>query len=319
MPQPICLIISRQNDSHTDVVSQKLRSRGVEFAICDSAAPLAGRPMTIGSESEILHLPTEPVGAKLGSVRTVWLRRPQPTEGVAPVVNAERELLLRGIWMALADRQWINPLAADRAAHHKPYQLAVARAVGLSVPRTLVTNDPGSVVPFADECNGRIVYKTCEPARRRINDQISAVYTSAVPYDHLKQLSSRVTLGPCIFQEHLDIESELRVTVFGPHIFTAEIVAGDRPQPDWRRDVGAARITSARLEDVVERQVRDMLVRLNLVVGCIDLAKCKSGEVVFLELNPSGQWYWIEQRTGLPLLSAFVDLVTASDGLPCGS
>jgi hypothetical protein len=34
---------------------------------------------------------------------------------------------------------------------------------------------------------------------------------------------------------------------------------------------------------------------------------------VFLEINPAGQWLFVEQRTGQPMTEAFVRLLAAKD------
>jgi hypothetical protein len=34
---------------------------------------------------------------------------------------------------------------------------------------------------------------------------------------------------------------------------------------------------------------------------------------VFLEINPNGQWGWIEQELGTPISDAIVDLLSAVD------
>jgi hypothetical protein len=33
------------------------------------------------------------------------------------------------------------------------------------------------------------------------------------------------------------------------------------------------------------------------------------GEYVFLELNPNGQWLWLEHELGLPLVATMADLL----------
>jgi hypothetical protein len=52
-----------------------------------------------------------------------------------------------------------------------------------------------------------------------------------------------------------------------------------------------------------------MLGRLGLVFGCFDFVESDGGRLLFLEVNPAGQWYWIEQRTGLPLLESFTKML----------
>ena len=49
-------------------------------------------------------------------------------------------------------------------------------------------------------------------------------------------------------------------------------------------------------------------------VGSRDLASylivTPAGEFVFLELNPNGQWLWLELALGLPLVTSMADLLT---------
>lgn len=41
--------------------------------------------------------------------------------------------------------------------------------------------------------------------------------------------------------------------------------------------------------------------------GVLDFLVTPAGEWYFLEINPNGQWAWIEQETGLPISSAIAD------------
>jgi glutathione synthase/RimK-type ligase-like ATP-grasp enzyme len=44
--------------------------------------------------------------------------------------------------------------------------------------------------------------------------------------------------------------------------------------------------------------------RLGLVYGAIDMRRTADGRYVFLEINPAGQWLFIEERTKQPITSA---------------
>lgn len=47
--------------------------------------------------------------------------------------------------------------------------------------------------------------------------------------------------------------------------------------------------------------------RITLKFGAIDLIKDKDGNYVFLEINPNGQWAWVQTQTGLPIAEAIID------------
>ncbi|MEV4245300.1 hypothetical protein AB0J63_18065 [Streptosporangium canum] len=46
-----------------------------------------------------------------------------------------------------------------------------------------------------------------------------------------------------------------------------------------------------------------------LTYGAIDLILTPDGRYVFLEINPNGQFLWIEDATGLPIGAAIGDLL----------
>jgi glutathione synthase/RimK-type ligase-like ATP-grasp enzyme len=65
--------------------------------------------------------------------------------------------------------------------------------------------------------------------------------------------------------------------------------------------------------EVQERCVR-LVEKLELCYGAIDLIPTPDGRYVFIEINPSGQYLWIENETGLPITAAICDLLMAGRG-----
>jgi hypothetical protein len=53
--------------------------------------------------------------------------------------------------------------------------------------------------------------------------------------------------------------------------------------------------------------------RVGLLFGCVDMIVHSYGSYVFLELNPNGQWFWMQECTGLPLLQEFTNLLLAQN------
>ena len=52
-----------------------------------------------------------------------------------------------------------------------------------------------------------------------------------------------------------------------------------------------------------------LLRALNLAFGAIDMILTPAGEYVFLEINPNGQWAWIQQCTGAEMSGCLIDLL----------
>ena len=49
--------------------------------------------------------------------------------------------------------------------------------------------------------------------------------------------------------------------------------------------------------------------KLGLLVSSIDFVQSKNGELFFLEINPIGDWNWIEKHTNLPITKSIFDLM----------
>lgn len=63
------------------------------------------------------------------------------------------------------------------------------------------------------------------------------------------------------------------------------------------------------LPDWLKAKIHAMLQQMGLVFGCLDFVVTPDGRFVFLELNPNGQWYWVEEATGMPLVDNFTEML----------
>ena len=70
---------------------------------------------------------------------------------------------------------------------------------------------------------------------------------------------------------------------------------------DCRIDIASARIEAVALPPDIETLVRALTRRLGLVYGAIDMRLAPDGRYVFLEINPAGQWLYIEVVSGQPI------------------
>jgi glutathione synthase/RimK-type ligase-like ATP-grasp enzyme len=242
----------------------------------------------------------------LADVRAVWYRRPQPF-GIAPYLTRpshrafaynEAHEAVAGLWQTL-DVFWMNHPTRDEVAARKAYQLKVAVASGLEIPRTLISNDPDEVRRYLDERGSQeTIYKSFSATELEWRE------TRLVGTDELTVLD-QVRHAPVIFQEYVPAVVDLRVTVVGDDIFAAGIHSQDtRYRVDFRIDMNRASIEAHSLPGDVESCVRDLIRRLGLVYGAIDMRLTPDGRYVFLEVNPAGQWLFIEGRTGQPITAA---------------
>jgi glutathione synthase/RimK-type ligase-like ATP-grasp enzyme len=216
---------------------------------------------------------------------------------------------LRGLWYSLDSCHWISDPNAIRKAEHKVYQLGEAERLGFKVPRTVITNDPSEVEKFFQTCPHGMVVK---PLYLGFVNQPGApltIFTSVVSETDLKDIGS-VRFNPCIFQEKVPKRFDLRVTIVGERVFSAAIEAGSLPPniPDWRfAPIEKLHHKKYDLPVDVEVSCFQLVKRLGLDFGAIDLAVTEDGTHFFFEINPNGQWAWLETVLDFPISEALVD------------
>jgi glutathione synthase/RimK-type ligase-like ATP-grasp enzyme len=212
-------------------------------------------------------------------------------------------------------RFWINPIAAKLRSDRKPVQLANAMEVGLRIPRTLLSNDPERIRNFYRENDKRIVYKPLTAASWVSDDKAFATYTTRVT-DELLRNDASLSNAPGIYQECIEKEFELRITVIGRSIFAAKLESQKDGfyLTDWRANQLDHKMPCAvfQLPLEIEEKCFALMDRLGIVFGCIDMVATPEGGYVFLEVNEMGQFLWIEDANpDFPLLDCFVNFLAA--------
>ncbi len=250
----------------------------------------------------------------------VWYRRPTPPvlpptlhPGDRDVARRECDELMAGLYLLAApDAFWVNP-PPIRRAELKPVQLREATRAGLVIPRTLMSNDPERIRRFLAEHRGRTVYKPFFPAQWDHGDRVALLMTNEVRLEDLPS-DDVLRLTPGIFQEKIEKAHELRVTILGEHVVTARLLSqeSEATRVDWRAGAGKIRVEPGRLPEGVEQACLGLMKSLGIVFGCFDFIVTPEGEHVFLEVNPAGQFLWVEEACpDLPLLAPFVDFLLA--------
>jgi len=224
----------------------------------------------------------------------------------------ESAAALKGFLDALHDARWVNDLQRERAAENKQRQLRLAARAGLRVPRTLVTNDPAAARQFFAETEGRTVAKMLSSFAVYDEGRELVVFTNPLKPEDLADLSG-LSLCPVTFQELLPKSLELRVTVVGHRVMSAALDSqvSARAAHDWRCD-GLRMIQDWRpyqLPLEVEEKILPLMDYFSLNYGAIDIILTPDGRHVFLELNPSGAFFWLERAPGLPISHAIADLL----------
>ena len=314
---------SNDNDSVTRVAEAIARKGGHAIRFDTDRYPTDVRLTAYygNAGDERLTLTNEDGEFDLREVTAIWHRR--LSFGVQLPAELDSQLRHASIGEARAAAHGMlaslkcfrmDHLRHIRHAENKQLQLQVARELGLDTPRTLTTNDPAAVRAFAKSCDDGMVTKMLSSFAIYDEGKELVVFTNPVKPEDLEDLSG-LHLCPATFQELLSKSLEIRVTVVGQHVMSAAVDSqvSERATHDWRRD-GLRMIQDWRpyqLPSEVEEKVLRLMDYFSLNYGAIDIILTPDNRHVFLELNPSGEFFWLERTPGLPISDAIADVLLA--------
>jgi glutathione synthase/RimK-type ligase-like ATP-grasp enzyme len=307
------LIITSERDFAADFLIVELVKRGLPyFRLNAEDIASADFLFSMDGRETLSEIAVGPRKLVLSDVTAVWYRRaihPNPTDtGLSPYERRFVAGELRHLVTALvlgARGVWVSPIDKVAIAEHKVYQLQTARVAGFVLPRTIVSRDASKLRDFA---SGNKIGTICKPIFHGLffdgKSRFSA-YTRRIHPDDLDDES--VSVCPVLLQEEIPRDADIRATLIGPHCFVAEITSDERII-DWRDLKFDVRYAISHLSEDVQKKCRNILNRLGLLYGAFDFIRTPGGELVFLEVNPTGEWAWLEDKLGFPMRDAFIQV-----------
>jgi len=179
----------------------------------------------------------------------------------------------------------------------------------------MITSCPGDVAAFSSAVGGSIVTKALYAHTPRDSDgnPTGVLYTAEVlPHQYS---DPGIAATAHLFQAMIKSFCDVRVTVVGDKVFAAEIRRKNGARElDWRKNCQDLCYQPCDVPTEVAHGVRQLMCSLGLAFGALDFAVDDAGSWWFYEINPNGQWFWIEQQTGLPISVALAELL---GGRPC--
>jgi hypothetical protein len=307
-----CLIVTNQRDLTSDYIVRELKRRRLSFFRLNTETISSFQAsISIGSGTFDLHHDGDTV--RLGEVRSAYFRRPEvpntDTTGEDQHHSYRRDewlSLLKSIYLFL-DNRWFSHPSSILLAEDKPRQLRLARSAGFKIPETIVSNSFEEVRRFA--AGKMVIGKPLRHALFESNGEERVIFTTRLP-EFVESDKDSIGAVPAIYQMEIIKECDVRVTVVGERAFavTIDSQSKDETITDWRKGSFPDLVHEAvHLPAALEAACVNLVKRLGLRFGAIDLVLDREGHYWFLECNPNGQWAWIENRTGLPISVAIVD------------
>lgn len=319
------LIPTVPEDHHAFAVAHALRLKGAEPILwftsdfptqaIETVRFRDGRPETEIRDFRSQQLATD--------VHSLWNRRPREELNAAALDPADsgfariqcsrfRTAFLNILCHDLLDRRrlCVNPWESALRTENKLWQHHLAAQAGLEMPESVYTNDPSEIRRFLAKQGGMVAYKPFLGALWDDGTTSWGYYTSAISKGDLVE-DELLQAVPGIYQELVPKAYELRVTMIGQRAFTARLNSQqtNQGQLDWRRAYEDLKMEPWDLPEDVKLRCLDLMRKLDIVFGCFDFIVTPDGRHVFLEVNQAGQFLFIEESAGIPLLDAFSEFL----------
>lgn len=313
-----CLIVGGGVDPHAEALATELAKRDVRAVrFCSQLGEAPPRlEFRLGDRAPRLRLSTPDQQIEGGEVQSVFWRVKTPLWGPA-TANPEQmdhdfcfrewNRAIGGLYSALPHAHWINPFPQHWHAGYKLTQLDMAARLGLAIPDTVVSNDAEAIEPLYER--GEVIYK---PLSSPFHAPGRIIMTTKVSREEFEQDREHILAAPCLFQRYIPKAYELRVTIIGSSVIAMRIDSQKHAHTavDWRADQFCSDLYSLHtLPTPVRAKLLELMKALGLVYGALDLIVTPEGEYVFLEVNPGGQWLWLEQLTGTPITAEIAGFI----------
>lgn len=311
------LILSNKWDICVDYVVRLLRRKGEPFLRLNTE-DLPGSSLTVKFPNFSYRIHSKTGFFDLTEkLRSVWFRRPgrpfedmpdelRPPDAVVRFIEDQWHSFIDGLH-SIPDVLWINDPIRNRIAECKINQLQLARKVGLAIPRTCITSSQKVAMEFIEKCERQVVTKALYSPLIEYLDKDFFVFTT--PINSIEEVSEKeISSAPTIFQELLPDKTDHRITVIGNHCFAVRIESSDSKQipVDWRLKKEGLRFVPCVLPREIVCKCKELVKQFGLVFGAIDLAEA-NGQFYFLEVNPNGEWGWLEEEAKLPIAETLTE------------
>lgn len=313
------LIVSNKSDLATDYLVIRLHERGVPFLRINTEDYLSAWDASIRIESkginaEIVKYGQDPLPVE--KIVGAYIRQPKlPGLDVADDEKefSKREVgeSLKSLWRSIGEGVWLNAPKRMLLASNKPEQLAVASSLGFYIPDTFVGSDCKAIEGFYKKHSGEIIAKAVKHGFDFDGKVARVAATQKIDEFTLSALNDYAAV-PMIFQNHIEKECDVRVTVLGERVMATAIESQDYAETtvDWRlADCHKIPLIQYRID--LPEKIQNLCVAITKIFGlrfsAIDLVLGRDGNYYFLELNPNGQWAWIEQLGIFGLRDMIID------------
>lgn len=312
------LLLTHSGDFYTiDLVERELADKGISALRIntDQFPTRIGLSANYNSTGTCYSLDSADGSIDLNQVKAVWARKLWPGSvhdeklepNVAATCTHQSHLAFMSIMPLLQEAYWMNDVGASFAAESKPLQLKVALDVGFEIPETIISNHPEQVGEFCQKHHQTtgVITKRLGTTTQSMENGSDAYFTTLLSEQDFKHLPE-VRLIPQIFQPLVPKQREVRAIVVEDDILAGAIDTRESKtgQIDWRIAEEDIPWQHESLPKSLETKIQSFMKRLGLAYGAIDFIVTPDDRYIFLEVNPAGEWGWLQRDLDLPIASA---------------
>lgn len=313
------LVITNKSDITSDFIIRNLKKENVEFYRFNTEEVTKSLELTIdfSSDKYLIFDSNQDKFIDLSKFTSVYYRRPKlPVICNEGLSNGELKFLqnelifnLEGVYKLLRSAYWVSPLYSIREAENKIYQLHIAKSLGFNIPKSIIANSARNIRSFFKKNNQECIIKPIKSGLIGDNEDSKIVFTNKLK--NLPDSDSKIKMSPNFMQSEVKKKGDIRVIVVGNKVFSTFINSqtSHLTITDWRKGETPLDHKRIDLPKTLEQKCITLLKKLNLRYGAIDFILDKSDNFIFLEINPNGQWAWIENQTGYQISSEIVKLL----------
>jgi glutathione synthase/RimK-type ligase-like ATP-grasp enzyme len=315
------LILSNKWDVTVDFVVKELQSREYPYLRLNTedlpelsvTTDLSDFSVTVEKEGDTVNISEE--------VGVVWYRRPgkpfefteeKPDQGTVEYIREQWSAWLKSL-QTIPGIKWVNHPTDNDRMESKIHQLRLADNLGFRTPKTVVSNEGSDIVEMFEQRDGAVISKALASPLINASDQEEFVFSQYLDEPPAEDDES-LEVCPTIFQEPLLPKIDYRVTVIGDTVLPVKIEGedGEKVPVDWRTEKEDVRFVEEDLPKHIENLCRRYVDEAGLVFGAIDLVKTDD-EFVFLEINPNGEWGWLQKPWDIPVAENLTELLIRHD------
>jgi len=308
------LIITNKEDLTADFLITRLLEKGKSYFRLNSEDLVDSTIYFAANRPGIVerHIEIDQKQLNFQDVSCVWYRRKLSPIPSIHILDEQRYFVIGEILHLIEGLLWnpavlwVNPMDAVNIAELKVYQLRLAQELGFIIPQSIISNSPKELREFASK-HSHVICKPIYHGLFRNANKAFAVHTRRILETELLD-DLQLSACPSFLQEEIPKGEDIRVTFIGEEVFPVEIFSHGAMPLDWRVPGSPIAYRVCDLPNGVESLCRSMLRRLRLHFGAFDFVRSSSGKWVFMEINPTGEWAWLENALDLPMRDAFIKL-----------